>query len=67
MPIIESSAKAAIKTKLLIARNNITDADEALDAVVDAIYEVIVELLANATVTGICPSGGGALTAGKIE
>lgn len=66
MPIIEASAKAKIKQKLLIARNNTTSADEALDAMVDAIYEIIKELLTNATVLGTCPSGGGPLVQGKI-
>lgn len=66
MPIIEASAKAKIKQKLLIARNNTTSADEALDAMVDAIYEIIKELLTNATVLGVCPSGGGPLVQGKI-
>ena len=66
MPIVEATAKAKIKTKLLQARNNITDADEALDVLVDAIYEVVKELLQNATVTGICGGAGSPLTLGKI-
>lgn len=66
MPIIEVAAKAKIKQKLLLARNNTTDADEALDALVDALYEIIKELITNATVVGVCPSGGGPLTLGKI-
>ncbi len=66
MPLNEAAAKARLKQKLLIARNNITDADEALEALVDALWEIIKELLTNATVTGVCPSGGGALTLGKI-
>lgn len=66
MPIIEATAKAAIKVKLLQVRNNTTDADEALDALVDAVYEIMKYLLENATVTGICGGAGSALTAGKI-
>jgi hypothetical protein len=64
--IIETNTKAAIKTKLMQARENITSYEEALDLMVDAIYEVIAELLSNATVTGICPPNGGALQNGKI-
>ncbi|MCW3168904.1 hypothetical protein OMO38_10260 [Chryseobacterium sp. 09-1422] len=66
MPIIEAATKAKIKTKLLVARNNTTDADEALDALVDALYEIIKELLLNATVTGTCGGAGSPLTLGKI-
>jgi hypothetical protein len=66
MPLTETQVKAGIKTKLLKARNNTTSADEALDNMVDAIYEVVKELLQNATITGVCPPNGGALTLGKI-
>lgn len=66
MPITEAETKAKIKQKLLVARNNTTNADEALDALVEALYEIIQELLTNATVIGVCPSGGGPLTQGKI-
>lgn len=64
--LVEETIKSNIKAKLLQARNNTTDADEALDALVEAIYIIVSEMLTNATVTGICPSGGGALTLGKI-
>lgn len=67
MAMIEADTKAKIKTKLLVARNNVTDADEALDAVVDALYEIIKELLANATVIGVCGGAGSPLTQGKIR
>lgn len=66
MAIKEATTKLKIKQKLLVARNNTTNADEALDALVDALYEIINELLINATVVGTCPSGGGPLTLGKI-
>lgn len=66
MAMIEADTKAKIKTKLLVARNNVTDADEALDALVDALYEIITELLANATVIGVCGGAGSPLTQGKI-
>lgn len=66
MPLNEAAAKARLKQKLLIARNNTTDADEALEALVDALWEIIKELLTNAVVTGVCPPNGGPLTEGKI-
>ena len=66
MAMNEDATKAKIKQKLLVARNNTTDADEALDALVDALYEIIKELLANATVTGTCGGAGSPLTLGKI-
>ena len=66
MPITEAQAKARIKEKLKIARNNITDPNEALDALVDALFEIIKELLTNATITGVCSGNGGPLTQGKI-
>ena len=66
MPITEVQAKARLKIKLKKVRDNITDADEALDDLVDALFEIIKELLDNATVTGICPPNGGPLTQGKI-
>ncbi|MEI7487103.1 MAG: hypothetical protein WCJ72_06775 [Chryseobacterium sp.] len=66
MPLTETQVKAGIKAKLLQARNNTTSADDSLDSMVDAIYEVVKELLQNATITGICPPNGGALTQGKI-
>ncbi len=66
MAIVEATAKAVIKQKLLLARNNTTDADEALDALVDALYQIIKELLTNATVIGICGGAGNPLTQGKI-
>lgn len=66
MPLNEAAAKARLKQKLLIARNNITDADEALEALVDALWEIIKELKENATITGVCPPNGGALLQGKI-
>lgn len=66
MPITEATTKSAIKAKLQIARNNTINADEALDALVDAIYQVVKELLANATVTGICGGAGTPLANGKI-
>ncbi|GAA5096951.1 hypothetical protein GCM10023210_31370 [Chryseobacterium ginsengisoli] len=66
MAIVEAQAKAVIKTKLQTVRNNTTDPDQALDDLVDVIYEIIKILLTNATVTGVCPPNGGALTLGKI-
>lgn len=66
MPLTESAAKQRLKIKLKAVRDNITDADEALDGLVDALYEIIKELKENATVTGVCPPNGGALTLGKI-
>jgi len=66
MPLNETAAKQRLKIKLKAVRDNITDADEALDGLVDALYEIIKELKDNATVTGICPPNGGALTQGKI-
>ncbi len=51
MPLTETQVKAGIKAKLLQARNNTTSADESLDSMVDAIYEVVKELLQNATIT----------------
>lgn len=50
--IVPEVAKEAIKAKLLVAKDNVTDPEEALDALVDAIYEVIVQLVAQATVSG---------------
>lgn len=66
MPLTEAQVKANIKAKLLQARNNTTSADQSLDNMVDAIYEVVVALLQNATVTGICGGAGNPLTQGKI-
>ncbi|OBW40802.1 hypothetical protein AB670_02753 [Chryseobacterium sp. MOF25P] len=66
MPLTENQVKANIKAKLQQARNNITSADESLDFLVEAIYEVVKSLLQDATVTGICPPNGGILTQGKI-
>ncbi len=66
MPLTEAQVKANIKAKLLQARNNTTSADQSLDNMVDAIYEVVVALLQNATVTGICGGAGSPLTQGKI-
>lgn len=66
MPLIETQVKANIKAKLLLARNNTTSADESLDNLVDAIYEIVKALLANATVTGVCGTAGSPLTLGKI-
>lgn len=66
MPLIETDIKNDIKAKLLQARENVTDADEAMDLLVDAIFEIIEHILNNAIVTGTCPSGGGLLVNGKI-
>lgn len=66
MPITELQAKAKLKIKLKSVRDNVTDPDEALDGLVDALFEIIKILQTDATVTGVCPSGGGALTLGKI-
>ena len=66
MAMQEAATKAKIKTKLLQARNNVTSADESLDLMVDAIYEVVKELLLNAVVVGICGGAGSPLTQGKI-
>lgn len=66
MPLNEAQVKANIKVKLLQARNNTTSADESLDNLVDAIYEVVKSLLASATVTGTCGGAGSPLTLGKI-
>ena len=66
MPIIEAVEKAKIKEKLLEARNNTTNADEALDALVEAIWQIMKSLLENATVTGTCSGSGGQLVNGKI-
>ncbi|PIF44927.1 hypothetical protein CLU96_1926 [Chryseobacterium sp. 52] len=66
MPLNETQVKANIKAKLLLARNNTTSADESLDNLVDAIYEIVKALLANATVTGVCGGAGSTLTLGKI-
>ncbi len=66
MPVNEASVKTKIKSKLTIVRDNVDNADEALDVLVDAIYEVVKELLANATITGTCGGAGQPLTLGKI-
>lgn len=66
MPITETQAKARLKIKLKAVRDNITDPDEALDGLVDALFEIIKELKENATITGVCPPNGGALLQGKI-
>lgn len=66
MPVNENAVKANIKAKLTIVRENVDSADEALDVLVDAIYEVVKELLTNATITGICGGAGAPLTSGKI-
>jgi len=66
MAMQEAATKAKIKTKLLQARNNVTSADESLDLMVDAIYEVVKELLLNAVVVGICGGAGSPLIQGKI-
>ena len=66
MPLTETQVKAGIKAKLLKARNNTTSAEQALDDMVDAIYEVVKALLENATVTGVCGGTGSPLTQGKI-
>lgn len=66
MPLTENQVKANIKAKLQQARNNITSADESLDLLVDAIYEVVKSLLQDATVTGVCGGAGSPLTLGKI-
>lgn len=66
MPITESVLKANIKAKLTTVRQNTDNADEALDVLVDAIYVVVKELLANATITGTCGGAGQPLTLGKI-
>lgn len=66
MPLNELQIKTNIKAKLLLARNNITSADESLDLLVDAIYEIVIAILTNAVVTGICGGAGSPLTLGKI-
>lgn len=66
MAINETALKAKIKAKLTIVRENTDNADQALDVLVDAMYEIVNELLANATVTGICGGAGQPLTLGKI-
>ncbi|MCT2563944.1 hypothetical protein [Chryseobacterium herbae] len=66
MPITEAQAKAKLKLKLKTVRDNVTDPDEALDGLVDALYEIVKMLQTDATVIGVCPSGGGPLTLGKI-
>lgn len=66
MALNEAQVKANIKEKLTLARNNTTSADESLDNLVDAIYEIVKALLANAVVTGICGGAGSPLTQGKI-
>lgn len=66
MPLNELQVKANIKAKLQQARNNVTSADESLDLMVDAIFEVVKALLQNATVTGVCGGAGSPLTLGKI-
>lgn len=66
MPLIEAQIKQKIKSKLLESRNNVTNADESLDFLVDAIYIVVMEILTNAIVTGICGGAGSPLTQGKI-
>lgn len=66
MPLTEIQVKAKIKAKLQQARNNVTSADESLDFLVEAIYEVVKALLQDATVTGICGGAGSPLTLGKI-
>lgn len=66
MPLNETQIKAKIKAKLLLARNNTTSADESLDNLIDAIYEVVIAILTDAVVTGICGGAGSPLTLGKI-
>ncbi|ROI09799.1 hypothetical protein EGI11_03310 [Chryseobacterium sp. H3056] len=66
MAINEAEVKAAVKAKLIVVRENIDDADEALDVLVDAMYEIMKALLQNATVTGTCGGAGQPLTLGKI-
>lgn len=66
MPITEAQTKARLKTKLKAVRDNVTDPDEALDGLVDALYEIIKVIKEDGTVTGVCPPNGGPLTQGKI-
>jgi len=66
MPLNETQIKAKIKAKLLLARNNTTSADQSLDNLIDAIYEVVIAILTDAVVTGICGGAGSPLTLGKI-
>lgn len=66
MPIIEAQAKLILKDKLKKVRDNVTDPEEALDGLVDALFEIMKYLQTNATITGVCPPNGGALTLGKI-
>lgn len=66
MLITETQAKLILKAKLILVRENVTDPDQALNGLVDALYEVIKILITNATITGNCPPNGGPLTLGKI-
>jgi hypothetical protein len=65
MPISREVIKAKIKTKLDSMRLLEEDVNSE-DFFAELILILLDELLTSATITGVCPPGGGALTEGKI-
>jgi hypothetical protein len=67
MPLSDSALSAAIKTqietKFTIPSWSSSDLEKFCDAIAKA---VVTHITSAAEVTGTCPSGGGALTLGKV-
>ncbi len=62
MPLANSEALLA--TELKSAMKNVAGYDAAWDKMAEIVIKHIVK---NALVTGVCPSGGGTLTLGKLQ